>query len=101
MLPTPDTSHVPANLVYEPSEDSYLILDTLSSESERAFLRQRFPTRTNLSSPADRSSSSPREVAVGGAPGGERPDVTTPAPLALEVGTGSGVVSAFLAAHAA
>ncbi|CCC06217.1 hypothetical protein SMACR_00434 [Sordaria macrospora] len=38
MLPTPDTSHVPYNRVYEPAEDSFLLLDTLSSPSETAFL---------------------------------------------------------------
>lgn len=42
MLPTPDTSHVPYERVYEPSEDSYLLLDTLSSESEKTFLHTHF-----------------------------------------------------------
>lgn len=67
MLPTPDTSHVPYNRVYEPAEDSFLLLDTLSSPSETAFLSSRFTTTT---------------------------------PLILEVGPGSGVVLAFLTAHA-
>lgn len=67
MLPTPDTSHVPYERVYEPAEDSFLLLDTLSSDSERAFLTGRFPGR---------------------------------APLAVEVGTGSGVVLGFVNAHA-
>lgn len=67
MLPTPDTSHVPYERVYEPSEDSFLLLDTLSSAPERRFLRQ----------------------ALLGA-----------APLVVEVGTGSGVVVAFVHAHA-
>ncbi|RSL60885.1 hypothetical protein CEP54_006549 [Fusarium duplospermum] len=67
MLPTPDTSHVPYERVYEPAEDSYLLLDTLSSTTETAFLNQAFP------------------------------DV---APLVVEVGTGSGVVLAFVNAHA-
>ncbi|KAM0238853.1 hypothetical protein ACHAP5_008597 [Fusarium lateritium] len=67
MLPTPDTSHVPYERVYEPAEDSYLLLDTLSSNSETEYLQQAFP------------------------------DV---APLVVEVGTGSGVVLAFVNAHA-
>ncbi|KAI8939436.1 hypothetical protein NX059_003216 [Plenodomus lindquistii] len=71
MLPTPSTSHVCFDRVYEPAEDSYLLLDTLSSESESKFLKQRF---NKASSP-------------------------TP-PLVLEVGVGSGVVLAFVAANA-
>lgn len=73
MLPTPDTSHVPYQRVYEPAEDSFLLLDTLSSPSETAFLSSRFTSTTSSS---------------------------TPAPLVLEVGPGSGVVIAFLTAHA-
>ncbi|KAK4497339.1 hypothetical protein PRZ48_011790 [Zasmidium cellare] len=69
MLPTPSTSHVDPSRIYEPAEDSYLLLDTLSSGSETAFLQQRFPPET-------------------------------PCPLVLEVGTGSGVVLAFVNAHA-
>lgn len=42
MLPTPDTSHVDFSNVYEPSEDSYLLLDALSQESEKKFLADRF-----------------------------------------------------------
>ncbi|OAA74041.1 hypothetical protein ISF_00942 [Cordyceps fumosorosea ARSEF 2679] len=42
MLPTPDTSHVPYERVYEPAEDSFLLLDTLSSPSECSFLTTRF-----------------------------------------------------------
>ncbi|KAE9969941.1 hypothetical protein BLS_001448 [Venturia inaequalis] len=42
MLPTPSTSHVNFDRVYEPAEDSYLLLDTLSSASETAFLTERF-----------------------------------------------------------
>lgn len=70
MLPTPSTSHVCFDRVYEPAEDSYLLLDTLSSPSEIAFLHNRF-------SSSDAG-----------------------CPLALEVGVGSGVVLAFIAANA-
>lgn len=69
MLPTPSTSHVDSSRIYEPAEDSYLLLDTLSSSTETAFLQQQFPLKT-------------------------------PCPLILEVGTGSGVVLAFVNAHA-
>jgi release factor glutamine methyltransferase len=72
MLPTPDTSHVPYTRVYEPAEDSFLLLDTLSSASEISFLQSLFPAT---------SSSTP--------------------PLILEVGPGSGVVIAFITANAA
>jgi release factor glutamine methyltransferase len=68
MLPTPDTSHVPYERVYEPAEDSFLLLDTLSSDSETTFLQG--------------------YVRDG------------PTPLVVEVGTGSGVVLAFVNAHA-
>jgi release factor glutamine methyltransferase len=70
MLPTPSTTHVCFDRVYEPAEDSYLLLDTLSSTFETAFLHDRFNT----------TSSTP--------------------PLVLEVGVGSGVVLAFVAANA-
>lgn len=43
MLPTPSTSHVNYGHIYEPAEDSYLLLDTLSSASEAVFLKGRFP----------------------------------------------------------
>ncbi|KAK3996535.1 methyltransferase domain-containing protein [Cladorrhinum sp. PSN332] len=71
MLPTPDTTHVPYSRVYEPAEDSFLLLDTLSSPSEISFLSSHFPP----------SSSPPL--------------------LTLEIGPGSGVVLAFLTAHSA
>jgi len=71
MLPTPSTSHVSFDRIYEPAEDTYLLLDTLSSESESTFLRDRFDN-TSLPTP----------------------------PLVLEVGVGSGVVLAFVAANA-
>lgn len=70
MLPTPSTSHISFANVYEPAEDSFLLLDTLSSPSETTFLQSRF---------SDHNASSP---------------------LMLEVGTGSGVVLAFATAHA-
>jgi len=72
MLPTPSTSHISPS-VYDPAEDSFLLLDTLSSADEVGFLHARF------AAPESRPS---------------------PAPLILEVGTGSGVVLAFLTAHA-
>ena len=74
MLPTPSTSHVDVDRVYEPAEDSFLLLDTLSSASETEFLKHRFSAHTN-----------------------EQP---SPAPLVFEVGTGSGVVLAFVTANA-
>lgn len=46
MLPTPDTSHVSFNNIYEPAEDSFLLLDTLSSPSETAWLISRFAHHT-------------------------------------------------------
>jgi len=70
MLPTPSTTHLTFTNIYEPSEDSYLLLDTLSLPTETLFLTSRFPT------------------------------TTTPAPLILEIGVGSGVVLAFAAANA-
>lgn len=42
MLPTPSTRHVNFDRVYEPAEDSFLLIDTLSSASESAFLSRRF-----------------------------------------------------------
>jgi release factor glutamine methyltransferase len=68
MLPTPSTSHVCFDNVYEPAEDSFLLLDTLSGASEVAFLSQRFTK-------------------------------CTPSPFVVEVGTGSGVVLAFVTSH--
>lgn len=69
MLPTPSTSHVSFDNIYEPAEDSYLLLDTLSSSQETSWLKSRFPPNTSC-------------------------------PVIAEIGTGSGVVIAFLAAHA-
>lgn len=83
MLPTPDTSHVSYSRVYEPAEDSFLLLDTLSSPSETAFLQQRFgaPSHDN----------GDNHLA---------PPPPPPPPLVVEVGTGSGVVVSFVHAHA-
>ncbi|KAH6660194.1 hypothetical protein BKA67DRAFT_510383 [Truncatella angustata] len=72
MLPTPDTSHVDYERIYEPAEDSFLLLDTLSSASETEFLQSRFGD--NVSSPLP--------------------------PLVVEIGPGSGVVIGFVNAHA-
>ncbi|KAF2760895.1 hypothetical protein EJ05DRAFT_245831 [Pseudovirgaria hyperparasitica] len=72
MLPTPDTSHVSFDRIYEPYEDSYLFLDTLSSATEISFLHQRF-------SAAHEQHGSP---------------------MIVETGVGSGVVLAFAAANA-
>lgn len=74
MLPTPDTSHVSFANVYEPAEDSYLLLDALSAPSETAWLHARFA---------------------------HTPHAHTSPPLIVEIGPGSGVVLAFLAAHTA
>jgi release factor glutamine methyltransferase len=71
MLPTPSTSHVSFDRVYEPAEDSFLLLDTLSGPSETVFLKDRF-----------------------------RQESQTGVPLVVEVGTGSGVVLSFVAANA-
>ncbi|KAF7116461.1 hypothetical protein CNMCM5793_004749 [Aspergillus hiratsukae] len=70
MLPTPSTEHVSFDTIYEPSEDSYLFLDTLSSRSESEWLFDRFNSAS-----------------------------TSTTPLVVEVGTGSGVVLAFVAAN--
>ncbi|KAG0650773.1 eRF1 methyltransferase catalytic subunit MTQ2 [Hyphodiscus hymeniophilus] len=76
MLPTPSTSHVAFDRIYEPAEDSFLLLDTLSSPPEKAFLHERF----NPPNTTDGNSS--------------------PSPLVVEIGTGSGVVLSFVHAHA-
>lgn len=75
MLPTPSTSHIDVDRVYEPAEDSFLLLDTLSSPEETAFLQQRFHHQA-------------------------RPQYQRASPLVLEIGAGSGVVLAFITAHA-
>ena len=71
MLPTPSTSHVSFSTIYEPAEDSFLLLDTLSSPNEKIWLASHFHSISQF-----------------------------PTPLVVEVGTGSGVVIAFLAANA-
>jgi release factor glutamine methyltransferase len=70
MLPTPDTSHVSFDTIYEPSEDSYLFLDTLASASESQWLSDRFQKGTSSA-----------------------------VPFVVEAGTGSGVVLGFVAAQ--
>ncbi|RMD43346.1 hypothetical protein DV735_g1718, partial [Chaetothyriales sp. CBS 134920] len=45
-LPTPSTSHLDFATIYEPAEDSFLFLDTLSSTTESAFLHSRFDVGT-------------------------------------------------------
>ncbi|MCJ1248495.1 S-adenosylmethionine-dependent methyltransferase [Trapelia coarctata] len=93
MLPTPSTSHINTDRIYEPAEDSYLLLDTLSSVSEIAFLKRRFnPLPTSTPSP------SPPPFRPTGPP--FPPTQPSIAPLVLEIGPGSGVVLAFLTAHA-
>ena len=72
MLPTPSTDHVSFDRVYEPAEDSFLLLDTLSSIQETAFLHERFA----LSASNENAS-----------------------PFIVEIGTGSGLVLAFITAH--
>ncbi|KAH7412427.1 hypothetical protein BKA64DRAFT_658852 [Cadophora sp. MPI-SDFR-AT-0126] len=79
MLPTPSTSHVAFERIYEPAEDSYLLLDTLSCETEKAFLHERFHKTQPASTKNTYESTSP---------------------LVLEIGTGSGIVISFINAHA-
>lgn len=76
MIPTPSTSHVPFNKVYEPAEDSFLLLDTLSSDAEKAFLQSRFNNH-QLEVKAQSSFQSR-------------------SPFIIEIGSGSGVVISFV-----
>ncbi|PUU76434.1 hypothetical protein B9Z19DRAFT_1088308 [Tuber borchii] len=76
MLPTPTTSHLSFNHIYEPSEDTFLLLDTLTLQSP--FLHSRFPQTSSSSSSSSSSS---------------------PPPLVLELGSGSGVITSFLTTH--
>jgi release factor glutamine methyltransferase len=82
MLPTPSTGHVPLERVYEPAEDSFFLLDTLSSGAEKAFLQDRFRL----------------PILQGRSPGETRTPEASP--VVAEVGTGSGVILAFVNAHA-
>ncbi|KAK7205899.1 S-adenosyl-L-methionine-dependent methyltransferase [Myxozyma melibiosi] len=49
MFPTPSTSHVDYDQVYEPSEDSFLFLDLL--QEERSFIQERFSDSSKLGIP--------------------------------------------------
>ncbi|KAM5474291.1 S-adenosylmethionine-dependent methyltransferase [Microsporum audouinii] len=82
MLPTPSTSHVAFDPIYEPAEDSYLFLDTLSDLDEASWLSERF----NSGSSGQRNGLNP-------------PSANSPSPIILEVGTGSGVILGFIAAN--
>ncbi|KAL8724703.1 MAG: hypothetical protein Q9181_006711, partial [Wetmoreana brouardii] len=75
MLPTPSTSHVDTDRIYEPAEDSFLFLDTLSSTAQISFLKARFGL-------------------------GRDHDSQNSSPLIVEIGVGSGVILAFVTAHA-
>jgi release factor glutamine methyltransferase len=46
MLLIPSTSHVSFSTIYEPAEDSFLLLDTLLSLTQLTWLRHRFPPQT-------------------------------------------------------
>ena len=103
MLPTPSTKHLRSQLnttIYEPAEDSYLLLDTLSSASETAFLRSRLRPRCHLRSKS--SSHKDSDLAAEGCRSISqcRSIPSSSPPLILEVGTGSGLVIAFLLANA-
>ncbi|KEF63471.1 uncharacterized protein A1O9_01449 [Exophiala aquamarina CBS 119918] len=88
LLPTPSTSHVSYDNVYEPSEDSYLFLDTLSSGSETQWLQSRF------------SAGSQRRHHAQQHHHGHQRQNGNRVPLLVELGPGSGVIVAFLTAHA-
>ena len=76
MLPTPSTSHVDLERVYDPAEDSFLLIDTLSSPAETDFLQRRFGNHQHDEKGHSRA-----------------------VPLLLEIGLGSGVILAFLSAN--
>ncbi|ODQ68584.1 hypothetical protein NADFUDRAFT_49222 [Nadsonia fulvescens var. elongata DSM 6958] len=73
MLPTPLTTQVPYDLVYEPAEDSFLLLDHL--EEDLPFLRTRFPRPPTGPNPAPAAGYTP---------------------VVVELGTGSGIVTTFM-----
>ncbi|KIW24572.1 uncharacterized protein PV07_10280 [Cladophialophora immunda] len=107
MLPTPSTSHVSYDVVYEPAEDSYLFLDTLSSASETAWLHARFsssPVSVLSSSSEDTERQRQQTTRIGSESQSQSQSQSRPktqaAPLVVEIGPGSGVVIAFLTAHA-
>jgi len=100
MLPTPDTSHVRFAAVYEPAEDSFLLLDALAAPAETAWLHARFAPAPPPFASAFSTSSCNTSVPA-------QPDAAqlalappSPPPLVVEIGPGSGVVLAFLAANA-
>ncbi|KPI34474.1 eRF1 methyltransferase catalytic subunit MTQ2 [Cyphellophora attinorum] len=82
-LPLPSTSHLSFSTIYEPAEDTFLVLETFETHHEQVWLRKRFPPATTTSTLGDKFA-----VARG------------PAPLVLEVGPGSGTISAFLTVNA-
>lgn len=92
MLPTPSTSHVSFDTIYEPAEDSFLFLDTLSGLPETEWLQARLGLKSGR--PRLQSQS-------GGATMVAAPRSMRKTPLVVELGTGSGVLVAFLAAHSA
>jgi release factor glutamine methyltransferase len=47
MLQTPSTSHISFDNIYEPAEDSFLLLDTIGSLEESGFLQKRFPSHVS------------------------------------------------------
>lgn len=84
MLPTPSTSHVSYDSVYEPAEDSYLFLDTLSAAEEKSWLHARFSNDDSLTTTTVTAAKRKRRQI----------------PLLVELGPGSGVIVAFATAHA-
>lgn len=75
MLPTPSTAHISFDSIYEPAEDSFLLIDCIASEEEKAFLKSRFKSSSWTA-------------------------ISDPCPVLIEIGAGSGVVVAFATANA-
>lgn len=104
MLPTPSTDHVSFNHTYEPAEDSFLLLDTLSSQTETAFLTNRFRCsntarhRAGMESPGRADEIKNNDNAIKEKEEEEAPQ--SPSPIVMEVGVGSGVILAFIDANA-